>query len=324
MALPASGAISFANVNVELNKASTATIGLNCADVRTLFGKASGAISMNDGYGKSNLITGCATFANVGSYTWTVPASVQTISSVVVGGGGGFNLGGGGLSYKNDASVTTSQTHFVFVGAGSASQRCYAEAGQASFILKANINTNYNSINQSIVRAPGGYAQLQFVGDGGGQGGQGAAAGAAGYGCVGQFSTAKGGKGGTEQQSGAAGVQGAGGGGGGVYIGPEVYEGCEYIYQPYQCNGAGGGVGLKGRGSNGTAGSPGGGGGGGSGGQAGASGSTTVNYSGATAGKHGGGGARNYGYNGGSNGAGGGVRIVYPGATRKFPTTCVS
>ena len=54
MALPASGAISFNNVNVELNLSGTATISLNDAAVRTLFAKASGAISMSDGYGKSN------------------------------------------------------------------------------------------------------------------------------------------------------------------------------------------------------------------------------------------------------------------------------
>ena len=55
MALPASGAITFNNVNVELGLSGTATISLNDAAVRALFGKASGAISMSDGYGKSSV-----------------------------------------------------------------------------------------------------------------------------------------------------------------------------------------------------------------------------------------------------------------------------
>lgn len=54
MALPASGAISLANVNTELGVASNTTRSLNDAAVRSLFGKASGVISMSDGYGKSN------------------------------------------------------------------------------------------------------------------------------------------------------------------------------------------------------------------------------------------------------------------------------
>ena len=54
MALPASGAISFNDVNVELGLSGTAQISLNDAAVRGLFGVASGAISMSDGYGKSS------------------------------------------------------------------------------------------------------------------------------------------------------------------------------------------------------------------------------------------------------------------------------
>jgi hypothetical protein len=54
MALPASGAISLNDVNVELGLSGTATITMNDSAVRTLFGVASGAITMNNGYGKSN------------------------------------------------------------------------------------------------------------------------------------------------------------------------------------------------------------------------------------------------------------------------------
>lgn len=54
MALPSSGPISLSQVNTELSLSSTTTISMNQASVRSLFGKASGAISMSDGYGKSS------------------------------------------------------------------------------------------------------------------------------------------------------------------------------------------------------------------------------------------------------------------------------
>ena len=69
MALPASGAISLNQVNVELGNAGTASINMGSAAVRGLFGVASGAISMSDGYGKSNTfafsITSSQTNANL-------------------------------------------------------------------------------------------------------------------------------------------------------------------------------------------------------------------------------------------------------------------
>lgn len=54
MALPLSGPISLNDVNVELGFSGTASINMGSADVRGLFGVASGAISMSDGYGKAS------------------------------------------------------------------------------------------------------------------------------------------------------------------------------------------------------------------------------------------------------------------------------
>lgn len=56
MTLQASGAISLGQVNTERGLASTALITMNDAGVRTLFGIASGSISLSQGYGKSNVV----------------------------------------------------------------------------------------------------------------------------------------------------------------------------------------------------------------------------------------------------------------------------
>ena len=54
MALPSSGALSLSMVNTELNKSAFAAISMGDVDVRALFGKPSGVISLSDGYGKAN------------------------------------------------------------------------------------------------------------------------------------------------------------------------------------------------------------------------------------------------------------------------------
>ncbi|SUE95811.1 Uncharacterised protein [Ectopseudomonas mendocina] len=55
MTLPSSGTISMSQVNVELDKGSTALISLNDADVRQLANVPSGQISLSSLYGKTNV-----------------------------------------------------------------------------------------------------------------------------------------------------------------------------------------------------------------------------------------------------------------------------
>ena len=60
-----------------------------------------------------------------GTYSWTVPADVTSISAVVIGGGAGGTQyqnggGGGGLAVTNNMPVTPGSTLTIVVGAGGA------------------------------------------------------------------------------------------------------------------------------------------------------------------------------------------------------------
>lgn len=91
MALPASGPITLNAVNVELGLAGTATISLNDAAVRTLFGIASGTISMSDGYGKSSSLGYIEDYFSTTLYdgidgTQTIVTGVNTQQANALGG----------------------------------------------------------------------------------------------------------------------------------------------------------------------------------------------------------------------------------------------
>ena len=78
-------------------------------------------------------------YANVGSYTFTVPDLVSSIDIVCIGGGGGgcHNFwddgaggGGGGLVWANSISVSSGQQYNITVGAGGANTQ---NGGNTSF-----------------------------------------------------------------------------------------------------------------------------------------------------------------------------------------------
>ena len=79
MALPNSpSSISLNQVNVELGLAGTTTISMNQSTLRSLFGVASGQISMSQGFGKSNVTTPSITAITVTgthSYSNSITAS---------------------------------------------------------------------------------------------------------------------------------------------------------------------------------------------------------------------------------------------------------
>ena len=170
------GTISLSNVNVELGKASTTNITMNNADVRTLAGKASGAISMSDLRGKSsNTVATGGTITTTGGYryhtfksngTFTVTSGTGNIDVLIVAGGGGANNssyapggGAGGMLELTYAISAISRT--VTIGAGGA-----GTGGQATG--RNGGNTSVTGLTTAI---GGGGGQYDTAVSGGGSGG---------------------------------------------------------------------------------------------------------------------------------------------------------
>ena len=279
----------------------------------------------------SNSITtpvapGSQAYTSGGTYTWVAPAGVTSVSAVAVGAGGlrQYGAGAGGTSYFISTGV-------VYGGGGVNGQTCPCRPG-----------------------AGGGYG-----GDGGGSGGHGyvAGGGAGGYSgaggnggissygggnCTGTAGSGGGGGGGSAHAFGSGTPYGGGGGGVGIFgQGASGASGCLYKCQNSGGRGGSGGgqgysrtsTGYPQCGGNSSCGAGRGGtyqctaGGGGFGGGSGA----TYNNAG------GGGGLgwkNNISVTPGTGytvqvaavncgGGGGAVRIVWPGCSRRFPSTCV-
>jgi hypothetical protein len=246
---------------------------------------------------------GASLYHTSGTYSWTAPANVYSVSVVAIGGGaGGTNSpevagGGGALGWKNNISVTPGQSYTVVAGSGGVN----AAGGDSYFI------------NSGTVRGGGGVqgGTATYTGDGGGNGGLGQTGGNGiepGGGGAGGY-TGSGGQGGSNSNGTTPGSGSGGGGGGG---GSGDLRG-----------GGGGGVGVYGQGASGGGGSNGStygsGGSGGSGGGNGTSPGSDVDIYG---GDYGGGSFGRFGNGGTAYGARGAVRIIW-GANRSFPTTNV-
>ena len=274
---------------------------------------------------------GDATYVTTGTYSWTAPAGVTSVSVVAVGGGGGGGFqwssgggGGGGLGWKNNIPVTPGQSYTVVVGAGgestaNATNNSTNLGGTSYFISTATVaGYGGGQGGPGSTGATGGYGG-GFFGDGGGRGGNGAydgswhsgGAGAGGY--AGRGADTIGNAVASIGINGTAAPTGGGGGAGGYYSSTFGVP-------------AGGGVGIFGQGSSGSAvGNQFFGGLGGSGGQqgrggegSGQSGFKTIN-----GGAYGGGGGGSGTSYGGGWGGGGAVRIIW-GTGRAFPTSNVT
>ena len=313
MALPASGAISLSAVNTELGLSATAAITMNDAAVRTLFGVASGAITMTNGHGKSNRTAVSYTYstnttdaslniAALGGYaagrsdvTITVNSGIYVYSTGT--GTPGLTLAGGSAG----DTVTLVNNGFI-LGMGGAGGRV-AAGGAGGPALQLGFNTTVNNTNGGayIAGGGGGGAGSAWYSDGAPGGGGGGAGGAGGGGGTGLDSSDVGGApgGGGPGSTGGTngGSQNAGGGGGRILPGSGGSGGQSYRlgFTPGNGGGAGGG---GGGGSSRRATSPATGGAGGSGSAGGANGSPGMGS--------GGGGGGGWGASGGSGGNGNG------------------
>jgi hypothetical protein len=289
--------------------------------VRAHNSKGYGCYSSSSGSITTSVAPGSALYTTTGIYTWVVPTGVTSISAVVVSTGGnagcfgyfcgvyigGQGGGGGGLSYRNNFSVTPGDSFSLRV-AGAGGSRYYSGASR---LCAPTVNVVFAA---GACYIDGGYGcgSSPRVNGTGGQGGAasysstsraygGGGGGAAGYGGTS-------GSGGTGGSTGCAGVNGGGGGGNSSgNAGPPAR--------------GGGGIGIYGQGANGDAN-----GGGGSGGNNAGNNPAGCNYLGnrLIGGSYGGGAGGSSSSGGyGSSGAGGFVRIVWPGSTRQFPSTCV-
>lgn len=261
-----------------------------------------------------NAVVGQQAYTTPGTYSWVAPAGVTKVSVVVVGGGGGggsycgtwpaSGLGGGGggaLAYTNNYSVTPGSSYTVVVGAGGGA----ATSGNPSRFMCGLVTANGGNGAGAYPGANGGSVAFGTGGSGGNGGGSCCYYGGGGGGGAGGYS----GNGGNGGGYGGSGTSSSGGGGGGGGAGSNQYRG----------GGGGGGVGILGLGSSGSGSGQNTGGGAGSGGGAGFS---STDCRGASGGQYGGGGGGSSGENSGGSGRDGAVRIIWPGNTRSFPSTC--
>ena len=144
-------------------QAYTFTIAaINSAGTGTVSGSSNSIVAMT--------LIGQALFTTAGSYTWTAPLGITSVSVVCVGSGGGgylyiintannavFNGGaGGGLGYTNNISVTPNTNYTVVVGAAQAYGHYLAlnggtlAAGQGQYSYFAD-NTGVINANNMVI-----------------------------------------------------------------------------------------------------------------------------------------------------------------------------
>ena len=272
--------------------------------VKATNGAGTGPESAASNSATPTAVVGQQAYTTAGTFSWTAPAGVTSVSVVAVGGGATLGRwpsscsyanggGGGALAYANNISVTPGNSYQVIVGIGG----CCCSNGGCSSFNSTSVKAGGGKRNNTSNTGGAGGTVIAGTGGSGGTGGRdlGQANASPGGGGAGGYS----GTGGTGANAfSLVGTAGTGGGGGGG-VG----------YQPSgACAGGGGGVGLLGQGCSGARGS-----------------SAAQQGFGGSGGCGGGFTPNGAIYGGGSGryvGAKGAVRIIWPGTTRSFPSTC--
>lgn len=226
MTLPASGAISFNAINVELGQPGATSANLNQASYRTLAGVASGQISLSNFYGKSSRPALAYTFsspvANASLNVSSLSGYVAGVSDITITVGSGVYLyatstGSYGLNLSGGSSGDTLQlvnNGFIMgkggVGAGPSGP--FTNGGSGGPALNIGYPTTINNTNGSAYIGGGGGGGSTSEGAGGGGGAGGGDGGTSNR----STGTYPGGAGGSIGASGSpAGTGGSGGGAGG-------------------------------------------------------------------------------------------------------------
>ena len=281
MALPASGAISLSQVSVELGAGATSARSLNDSTTRNLFGVASGAISMSNGYGKSSefafAVASNTSNANLrtlavnagwngsSALTCTLNSGIYFTSTAV--GTAGLTINGsfpGGVTFVNNGIVVGDGGNGGAGGQANAKGGLGAGGGGGTGGLALLIQSAVSIRNNGTIAGGGGGGggggsartnpdNTQFLQGGGGGGGRSSltnssGGGGAAYGGAGTINGQGGGGGGGSGSGGKspayAGSGGAGGGWGSNGSGGGTGSGSNHNNPQYASGGGGGGAGA--------------------------------------------------------------------------------
>lgn len=201
MTLPTSGALSLSQVNTELGLAANTAISLNQANVRSLAGVASGAISMSNLYGKANEIRYINTANRTGASIFELMGSPTQPGTYVFENQATISAGTGSYALRTGVFPAGSTLHIVNKGmiqgrggAGGNATSSGATVGSAGGVA---LHVDYpcttdNSAGYIFGGGGGGggtwgrwwvaITESYIYGYAGGGGGQGASGGAAGTG----------------------------------------------------------------------------------------------------------------------------------------------
>jgi hypothetical protein len=155
------------SVNIELGRSATATISMNEAAVRGLFGVASGAISMSDGYGKANefSFTISSNQTNANLRTLAVNAGWNQSSRVVATINSGVTISSNSTgtpaltingSFPNGVELTNGGLIAGMGGAGGAGRRGNTGLAGAAGGLALSVSVGVTLRNNGTIAGGGG------------------------------------------------------------------------------------------------------------------------------------------------------------------------